>query len=321
MHTLNEAQRNAVRCDSGAALVLAGAGTGKTRVIVERLVWLVEERGVDARHLLALTFTNRAAGEMKRRVAERLGVERLPAWVGTFHSFGLFLLRREMEALGRSKTFTIYDDADQMSLMKRLLKDLPSSLEHVSPRGGVAVDQPVQAGRFRARLGDGTGAGRGGDVPAFVEGVPQEPGEGLGGGFRRSAGAYGAGVGGASGGPGEVPARYRHVLVDEYQDTNRAQYLIARALSGPDGNLFVVGDEDQGIYSWRGADIRNILEFEKDFSDARVFRLEENYRSTAPILEVANAVVANNEYRLGKTLWTGEQGGAPVRLPIGFGRG
>lgn len=306
MISLNEAQQAAVTSGDGPALVLAGAGSGKTRVIVERLVWLAEERGVDPRHLLALTFTNKAAAEMRQRFAERLGAERVSAWLGTFHSFGLFLLRREIEALGRPRAFTVFDDSDQLSLMKRLVKELPARYERVSPR-----DALTWISLFKQRCGQPEGAPQGAADEAFralwdryhdtlskvaavdfddlltlvVKLFDRHP---------------------------EVLAKYQrryvHVLVDEYQDTNRAQYLIALALSKGHGNLFVVGDEDQSIYSWRGADIDNILDFGKDFPKAAVYRLERNYRSTKEILDVANAVVAHNLRRLGKNLYTTEQG-------------
>ena len=312
MQDLNEAQRQAVTAGDGPALVLAGAGSGKTRVIVERLVWLVEERGVDPRSLLALTFTNRAAGEMKARVAQRLGFDRLAAWVGTFHSFGAYVLRREIDKLGRPKAFTIYDDTDQLSLMKRLIKALPASYEQVSPREALAWisrlkqdlaeprrDTPGDPAedtcrllwrRYHAAL-EGVSAVDFDDLLVLLARLLQEHAD-VRDRYQR---------------------RYRHVLIDEYQDTNRAQYVIARSLCEAHGNLFVVGDEDQSIYSWRGADLRNILEFEQDFPNAKVFRLEQNYRSTAPILDVANVVVVHNEHRLGKTLWTAKAGAEPVR--------
>ncbi len=313
MISLNEAQQSAVTAADGPALVLAGAGAGKTRVIVERLVWLVEEQGVDPRHLLALTFTNKAAAEMRLRFAERLGVERVPSWLGTFHSFGLFLLRRDMAALGRATTFTIFDDSDQVSLMKRLIKELPDRYERVSPRDALTwislfkqrcakpEDEPQdsveEAFRFLWDQYHNTllkiAAVDFDDLLTLPVQLFQQHPEVL----------------------AKYQRRYRYVLVDEYQDTNRAQYLIARSLSQEHGNLFVVGDEDQSIYSWRGADINNILDFSKDFPTAGVYRLERNYRSTKQILDAANAVVAHNLNRLGKNLHTPEQGDR-VRLHV-----
>ncbi len=311
---LNEAQQAAVTASDGPALVLAGAGSGKTRVIIERLAWLVEERGVHPRHLLAVTFTNKAADEMKHRFIGRAGLEAGSAWIGTFHAFGLYLLRREAEVLGMKKSLTVFDDADQLSLMKRLVRDLPEDCEKVSPREALGwvsrlkqrvetpnPDTPPEDNLERTfrRLWTGyhdtlrrVGAVDFDDLLVLsVELLEQHPEA-----RRRYAG------------------RFRHVLVDEYQDTNRAQYLIARALSSEHGNLFVVGDEDQSIYSWRGADINNILDFANDFPNATVHRLEQNYRSAQPVLEAANALVENNLNRLGKTLWTARKEGESVRF-------
>ncbi len=314
MTTLNPAQREAVTADDGPALVLAGAGSGKTRVIVERIVWLVEEHGVDPRRILALTFTNRAANEMKERVAARLGVDRLAAWVGTFHAFGLYVLRREIQHLGRPTSFTIFDDGDQLSLMKRLLKALPNSFPKVSPRDALewvsrqkqsivsAVSHTASASREQAAFQElwrrydaallAADALDFDDLLLLSARVLTDHKD-----VRE-----------------KYQQRYRHVLVDEYQDTNRIQYHLAKLLTESHRNIFAVGDEDQSIYSWRGAEVGNILDFEKDFPGARVFRLEDNYRSTAPILNAANAVVANNEHRLGKTLRTTNQSGEPVRI-------
>lgn len=310
---MNEAQLRAATDGDGASLVLAGAGSGKTRVIVERLAWLIGEQGVDPRHILALTFTNKAAEEMRQRVAVRLGRERIGAWLGTFHSFGLFILRREIEHLGRPKVFTVLDDSDQMSLVKQLIRALDAKWTAVSPRDALAwislqkqefrTPQPEDAATleemtflhlwhgyhealFRASAVDFD------DLLVLPVRLFQEHAE-----VRE-----------------RYQRRYQYVHIDEYQDTNRVQYLLARQLSESHGNLFVVGDEDQSIYGWRGATIRNILDFEKDFPSAKVFRLEQNYRSTAPILSAANAVVSHNEQRLGKTLWTAQKGGEPVQF-------
>ncbi|MBX7257266.1 MAG: UvrD-helicase domain-containing protein [Candidatus Hydrogenedentes bacterium] len=309
---LNDAQRRAVEHPRGPALVLAGAGSGKTRVIVERMAWLVSERGVDARNILALTFTNKAAGELRGRVAQRLDVETVPAWVGTFHSFGLFALRRDADKLGRNKNLTIFDDADQLSLMKHLMQDA-SSPRSLSPREvlwwisrqkqDVLMPDSTEA---ETRDSDGlrvdlwrkyesalwrTGAVDFDDLLVLLVRMLEDFPD-----LRR-----------------KYQDRYRYVLVDEYQDTNHAQYRIAKGLCAEHGNLFAVGDEDQAIYSWRGATIRNILDFERDFPETTVYRLEQNYRSTAPILASANSLVSNNEQRIGKTLKTDRREGEPVR--------
>ena len=312
MICLNDAQKLAVMAGDGPALVLAGAGSGKTRVIVERLAWLVSERGVDPRNLLALTFTNKAAQEMRRRTAQRLDMNDVRAWVGTFHSFGLYILRREIGALGRDKTFTVADDADQLSLMKSLMKELPAGMAPTSPREALSwisrnkqslAPQEPDAGTpnqevlrwlwqaYHARLAKASALDFD-DLLVLTAKLLEEHQD-----IRE-----------------KYQRRFRHVLIDEYQDTNRAQYSIALRLTESHGNIFAVGDEDQGIYAWRGASIRNILDFESDFPNARVFRLEQNYRSTAPILAVANVVVSRNADRLGKTLWTALKDGDPVRF-------
>lgn len=309
---LNDAQRRAVTDGDGPALILAGAGSGKTRVIIERLAYLVREKGVDPRQLLALTFTNKAAGEMRERAAARLDSERFPAWIGTFHSFGLYLLRRHMDAFGRKASFTIFDDQDQISLVKRLIKDLPAGQGEVTPRTALEW-----IGAFKQRLETPTAESHDGspEYETYLS-LWSRYHEAL---HRANAVDFDDLL--------VLPARlltehaairarwhsrFRYIHIDEYQDTNRAQYIIAKTLGEGARNLFVVGDEDQSIYSWRGADIRNILAFEKDFPDAKTIRLEQNYRSTAPILAAANAVVANNTQRLGKTLWTAEKNGSPV---------
>lgn len=310
MTTLNDVQRQAIEAGDGPVLVLAGAGTGKTRVIVERLAWLVAQQGVDPRNLLAVTFTNRAANEMRERVAERLGVERLAAWVGTFHSFGLFLLRREIERLGRSTTFTVLDDSDQLSLMKRLVKEMPAKYSRVSPRETLNWISQFKQG-----------------LTAPTEEDAEEDA------YLYLWNKYHEAVWNANAVDFDdllvLPARilrdhediraryqrrYRYIHVDEYQDTNHAQFVLARELAGKDGNIFVVGDEDQSIYSWRGADLENILNFEQEYPGAAVIRLEQNYRSTQQILDCANRVVSHNEFRLGKSLWTGLEKGERVRL-------
>lgn len=313
MVSLNDEQMAAVKAEDGPALVLAGAGTGKTRVIVERMLWLIEERGVDPRRLLALTFTNKAAAEMRQRLTTALNVERLDAWMGTFHSFGLYVLRREIERLGRPSHFTVFDDTDQLSLMKKLIKGLPPNYVRVSPREALhyisdlkqRVERPADAPAGSAeeiacrhlwdRYHDALLRAAAVDFDDLLC-LPAQLLEQHEVVRRR------------------YEQRYEYVMVDEYQDTNHAQYRIVRALGAAHGNVFVVGDEDQSIYSWRGADIRNILDFARDFPNAKTFRLERNYRSTQPILDLANAVVAYNKARLGKRLWTALKEGGQPRL-------
>ncbi|HNY87279.1 MAG TPA: UvrD-helicase domain-containing protein [Candidatus Hydrogenedentes bacterium] len=314
---LNDAQQAAVSAPDGPALVLAGAGSGKTRVIIERMAWLVEERRVPPHQLLALTFTNKAAAEMRARLERRLGAGNTGAFLGTFHSFALFVLRREMDRLGRSRSFTIFDDGDQLSLMKRLVRELPPGFTPVLPRAALSW-----ISRFKQKV----------ETPRDENDTP-DPAHAKS--FLRLWDAYHDALEAASAvdfddmlsllvrlledhpdAREKYQRRYRHVLIDEYQDTNRAQYLIARRLAEAHGNLFAVGDEDQSIYSWRGADINNILDFSRDFPQASVHRLELNYRSTRNILDAANRVVANNINRLGKTLRTENEAGERPRFGL-----
>jgi len=315
MIELNEAQRIAMTSPDGPTLVLAGAGTGKTRVIVERIVWLIEERGVDPRNILALTFTNRAANEMRERVMGRLGTERLASWVGTFHAFALYVLRREIERLGFGPSFTVFDEADQLSLMRRLLRDLPPSHVKLTPRDVIGW-----ISRLKQDLGEPDSAPPQSDAEETCRLLWRQYHDAL-----RRASALDFDdllvllvrlLREHEDARDKYRRRYKHILVDEYQDTNRAQYEIARLLTDGHGNIFVVGDEDQSIYSWRGANIQNILDFERDFENARIVRLEQNYRSTEPILTAANELVKNNRRRLGKTLYTAQKDGEPVRFYV-----
>ena len=313
--SLNEAQQAAVAHVAGPMLVLAGAGSGKTRVLTVRLARLIDEHGVDPRHILAVTFTNKAAGEMKARVAQLLGSEPAGLWIGTFHAVCARLLRREAPSLGFSRAFTIYDEDDVEALVRRLVDDLGLPPKLYGARG---VRHEISRAK-NAMLAPETYAAEAAD-PYHAN-------------VARVYAAMGAALRRANAMDfddlllhpltlfAEQPAtlaryrdRLRFLLVDEYQDTNRAQYLLLRALAGEGGNLFVVGDDDQSIYGWRGADLRNILEFQRDYPGAKMVRLEENYRSTRSILEAANTVIAANRGRLGKTLFTRREGGEPITV-------
>jgi DNA helicase-2/ATP-dependent DNA helicase PcrA len=305
---LNEQQRAAVMAWQGPVLVLAGAGSGKTRVITHRIAHLVLDRGVPSEAILAVTFTNKAAEEMKARAEALLAGRPLRAWMSTFHSFCVRLLRREAKAAGLAPGFLIYDEADQLAVVRDAMRALDLSEKLHPPR------------RILSRISAAKNSGRdGGEGEAGVAGLVQERYAAL----LRAAGALdfddlllraarlleeNAAV------RESWRLRFPFILVDEYQDTNRAQYDLVRLLSGPAGNLTVVGDEDQSIYSWRGADIQNILEFERDFPGARVFRLEQNYRSSQRILDAAVSLVGRNLRRKGKTLRAVRGKGDPVRL-------
>ncbi|HVO34901.1 MAG TPA: UvrD-helicase domain-containing protein [Gemmatimonadales bacterium] len=312
---LNDPQREAVSHVAGPMLVLAGAGSGKTRVLTVRLARLIEEHGVDPRHILAVTFTNKAAGEMRGRVAQLLSREPDGLWIGTFHAVCARLLRREAPHIGFARTFTIYDEDDVEALVRRLVEDLGLPAKLYGARG---VRHEISRAK-NAML-----------PPDLYTAQAADP-------YHRNVGrvyeALGAALRRANAmdfddlllhplalfeAQPAVLARYRErfrfLLVDEYQDTNRAQYLFLHALAGTEGNLFVVGDDDQSIYGWRGADLRNILEFQRDFPGAKLVRLEENYRSTTGILDAANSVIAPNAGRLGKTLFTRRGGGEPITV-------
>ncbi len=312
---LNDAQRAAVEHVSGPMLVLAGAGSGKTRVLTARLARLIAEHGIEPRRVLAVTFTNKAAAEMKHRVTTLLGRAPDGLWIGTFHSVCGRLLRREAPLLGFTRQFTIYDEDDVEGLARRVVDDLglpprlytARSLRHEISRAKNAMTSPAGYAdtaddpyhRNVARVYEAMQAAlkRSNAMDfddlllhplALFEAHPERLAE-----YRR---------------------RFQFLLVDEYQDTNRAQYRFLQALAAEHGNAFVVGDDDQSIYGWRGADLRNILEFRTDFPGATLVRLEENYRSTRPILEAANSVIAANVGRIGKTLRTRREGGALLTL-------
>jgi DNA helicase II / ATP-dependent DNA helicase PcrA len=304
---LNPEQRAAVEHFEGPILALAGAGSGKTRVLTTRIAHLINEHGVDPSSILSVTFTNKAAGEMRLRIRRLLGREPAGMWAGTFHSIGARLLRRHAGRLGWSPNFTIYDADAALRETKRALERLNLSPKRWNPQAvhgaiSAAKNQLIAVEQYAVPAGDPFAR-----VVGDVYGVYQKA--------LREQNAFDFDdllvkpvelLRDAEDVLLRYRSRFRFILVDEYQDTNHAQYTLLTLLAGgPDGgNLMVVGDDDQSIYGWRGADIRNILDFEKDFPDARIVRLEQNYRSTGTILDAANAVIARNTKRKGKTLRT-----------------
>ncbi|HEY5908255.1 MAG TPA: UvrD-helicase domain-containing protein, partial [Vicinamibacteria bacterium] len=310
---LNAQQREAVLATDGPVLILAGAGSGKTRVITHRIAHLVLEKGVASEAVLAVTFTNKAAGEMKARTEVLLGGGALRAWVSTFHSFCVRLLRREAAAAGLKPGFLIYDDDDQLAVVREALRGLDLSEKLHPPR---RILSRISARKNSGRDPEAEGSG------SFAESSFARVAER----YRKSLEAAGALdfddlllrsvalLEGDADTRERWQRRFRYLLVDEYQDTNQAQYDLVRLLAGTERNLTVVGDEDQSIYSWRGAEISNILDFEQDFPGARVLRLEENYRSTQAILDAASALVAHNRRRKGKTLRATKASGEKVHL-------
>ncbi len=316
---LNPRQREAVEAIDGPVLILAGAGSGKTRVITYRIVHLIEDKGVEPDAILAVTFTNKASAEMAERVDQLLGGRTLrKPLISTFHSFCVRLLRRDIEAMkigdaGYKKDFAIYDESDQQSIVKSVMRRLGIDDKQLKPsavlgRISWAKNHMLDPQEMYLQSADPMTE----KVAHIFEAYRKE---------LRKANALDFDdllleavrlLKSSSEVRERYQRRYQYLLIDEYQDTNRPQYELIKSLAGPKHNVCVVGDEDQSIYSWRGADIRNILEFEKDFPEARIIRLEQNYRSTQNILEAASAVVSNNVKRKGKTLWTARQGGTMI---------
>lgn len=318
IENLNDAQREAVTAPVGHLLVLAGAGSGKTRVLTHRIAWLVHVEKASPYSVLAVTFTNKAAHEMRSRIEHLVEVPVQALWVGTFHGLAHRLLRQHWQEARLPQGFQILDGEDQLRLIKRVLraqqideerwpprlcanfinsnKDEGRRPQHLSPTGDYARDTLIRV--YQAYEEACTTAG----VVDFAElllrahELLRDNAE-LQGHYRR---------------------RFRHILVDEFQDTNSLQYAWVRLLAGDSGFVFVVGDDDQSIYSWRGAKVGNILRFEKDYAGAKLIRLEQNYRSTGTILKAANALIAHNNGRLGKNLWTEGRDGEPVELYAAF---
>jgi DNA helicase-2/ATP-dependent DNA helicase PcrA len=315
---LNPEQRAAVEAIEGPLLILAGAGSGKTRVLTHRIAHMLAQ-GVPPWQILAVTFTNKSADEMKGRVRAIIGDDADRVLVSTFHSACVRFLRQDIECLGIKRNFTIYDTDDQRRLVKQISKDLNIDPKTWSPRKIMGL---IDAAKVRMQDVDALTAERGvhanDPVPRLYRAYEE---------YLRLANAVDFNdllnltVRMWTEHP-PVLARYRdrfrYVMVDEYQDTNQAQYQLMKLLAGSHRNLAVVGDDDQSIYGFRGADIRNILDFEKDFPEATVVRLERNYRSTSNILAAAHGVVRNNRARMDKKLWTDEEGGAKIKLVIGY---
>src|SRR5450755_4082183 len=323
---LNPQQREAVETTEGPVLILAGAGSGKTRAITYRIAHLIENLGAMPESILAMTFTNKAASEMVERVDKLVGgLSIAKPVISTFHSFCVRALRRDIEALripsavpgmppiGHSKSFVIYDENDQQQLVKSVMRRLGIDDKQTTPRSVLAhiswaKNHMLDPQEVYLQSAD-----------PKTERVAQIYAE-----YKKELAKANALdfddllletvrlLKAAAPVREYYNRRFQYILVDEYQDTNRPQYELMRLLAGTHHNICAVGDEDQSIYSWRGADIRNILEFEKDFPEAKIVRLEQNYRSTQNILQAASAVVANNIKRKGKNLWTSRQGGAKI---------
>jgi len=314
LDTLNKEQREAVTTVEGPLLVLAGAGSGKTRVLTTRVAYLLEEVGIAPEHILAITFTNKAAKEMKERIITMLGPIGYQIQISTFHSFGLLILRENYEKLGLAKNFTILDSDDTLTVIKKIMKDMGLDPKEYNPRAirnrmsGAKNEllTPVEYERFAQT-----------DFEEKVVKVYEKYEQKLKQNdsvdfdellmmpiqlFRKYPEILQA-----------YQERFQYILVDEYQDTNEAQYILVKMISAKYRNICVVGDNDQSIYSFRGANYRNILNFEKDYKNPKVIMLEENYRSTKTILNAANDVIQNNKQRKDKNLWTNNEEGVKIR--------
>ncbi|HTB98929.1 MAG TPA: UvrD-helicase domain-containing protein [Terracidiphilus sp.] len=316
---LNPEQRAAVEAAEGPLLILAGAGSGKTRVITSRIAWLIQQKGVAPDSILAVTFTNKASAEMGERVEKLLGHSTLAKpLIATFHSLCVRILRRDIEALkvgndGLTRAFAIYDENDQQAIVKQIMRRMGLDTKQLTPRtvlGRISWAKNHMIDPQEYYLGSKDPNSE--RIAHIFQGYKADLKKNNALDFddllleavrllKVSAEVR-----------ERYQRRYRYLLVDEYQDTNRPQYELMKMLAGEHKNVCAVGDEDQSIYSWRGADIRNILEFEQDFPNAQIIRLEQNYRSTQVILEAAGAVVANNLRRKGKKLWTERQGGSLI---------
>ena len=313
LRRLNQAQRDAAEHLEGPILVLAGAGSGKTRVLTVRIARLIQEHGVAPDRIFAVTFTNKAAGEMKARVAQLLGRDPTGLWIGTFHSLSARILRREAERIGFGRHFTIYDEDDRLALLKRVMTERDHSTKLFAPR---VVRSVISGAKNRMQSAEALRASSPNDPLIAVAVDVMGP-------LAAALKAQNAmdfddlmlhPLALFRDHPDRMAwyrQRFQFVLVDEFQDTNRAQYELVRILGGH-GNVFAVGDDDQSIYGWRGAEVRNMRDFQRDFGTVRLVRLEENYRSTQVVLDAANAVIAENSSRLGKTLTTRRRGGELV---------
>jgi DNA helicase-2/ATP-dependent DNA helicase PcrA len=313
LSSLNPEQQEAVLKTEGPLLILAGAGSGKTRVIAHRIAHIVSEQLADPDRVLAVTFTNKAAGEMRSRVETLLGVDCQRMWISTFHALCARLLRREAPSIGLSRDFVIYDSADQLTLMKQALREIGMDDSIVQPRLALsrishAKNRMEGPDTFTATSWNPKEAQIGKLYEIYVRRLKDANALDFDDLLLRTVELFDR----APAVRERYASKFRFVMVDEYQDTNRPQYLLIQQLAGAHRNLCVVGDPDQSIYKWRGADLRNILDFEHDFPEALIVRLERNYRSTQVILDAASAVIAQNRNRKEKRLYTDRAGGARI---------
>ncbi len=318
LDTLNPAQREAVEKTEGPVLILAGAGSGKTRVLTTRIGHLIEDKGVQPANILAITFTNKAANEMRERVEETLESDASDMWISTFHSCCVRILRKDINRIGYNRSFVIYDSADQVTLVKDCLKELNLNDKVFEPKMIIstisgAKDKLYDPKQFKAMHMNDNRMSKIADVYALYQDRLK----------RNSALDFDDLIFKTVEllkSDKEVldyyRNRFKYIMVDEYQDTSKAQYELIKILAREHQNICVVGDDDQSIYGWRGADIRNILEFEKDYDDVHVVKLEQNYRSTQIILDAANTDISNNIERKRKRLWSEKKDGELIKIQV-----
>ena len=311
---LNDKQKEAVLADDGPVLILAGAGSGKTSVLTTKIAYLIEEKGANPKNILAITFTNKAAREMKERIIKMVGSKAYDMQISTFHSFGLRIIKENYEKLGYEKNFTIIDSDDSLTLIKKIMKELNIDTTRCNPKFiknniSSCKNEMMSPSRYKSLAVD--------DVSEITYKVYEKYQEAL---KRNNSLDFDDLL--------TMPVMlfnkykdvldsyqelFKYVFIDEYQDTNEAQYILSKMISAKYKNICVVGDEAQSIYSWRGANYKNILNFEKDYKDAKVILLEQNYRSTKMILNAANSVIKNNINKKDKNLWTLNEEGEKIK--------
>ncbi|MFH1284893.1 MAG: UvrD-helicase domain-containing protein [Candidatus Peregrinibacteria bacterium] len=320
LKNLNDRQIEAVTCFKGPMLVIAGAGSGKTRVLTHRIAYLIQEKGINPWNILAVTFTNKAANEMKTRIVRlvgdinRDGVEAAIPTVGTFHSVCVRILRKNIHLLGGDNSFAIYDTADQQILMKRIVNELMLDPKKINPKAVLAHISNAK----NALIGSKEYSSYANDYftekvaeiyPRYHLALAQNNALDFDDIIMKTVELFQKFPDILD----EYQEKFRFISVDEYQDTNKAQYVLINLLAAKYRNLCVIGDEDQSIYSWRGATLQNILDFEKDYPEVKVVKLEQNYRSTQVILDASNNIISKNLQRKDKKLWTEKEGGEKVR--------
>ena len=314
LKSLNPQQKEAVLCTDGPLLIIAGAGSGKTRVLTHRIAYMIKEKGISPHNIMAVTFTNKAADEMKKRIRKLVGVAAKDMWAGTFHSICGRILRRDIDKLGWEKNFVIFGQDEQISLMKQVIKALDFDDKRYKPSAMLdsiskAKNELLGPKEYAEKAGDMWGE----KVSQCYTLYQKKLNENNALDFDDMLSLTVEVLNTSKETLEHYQERFTHINVDEYQDTNHVQYMLTRMLSAKSKNICVVGDDDQSIYGFRGADIRNILDFEKDYPGAKVVKLEENYRSTKNILDAANHVISNNSARKSKQLWTNSvEGNKPV---------